>query len=174
MRELGEAKLAINNIYERAESRNKQNVKMHFLKNIVIPPQANKKNKNTNDNKVKQITSIEQNEQQLINSQAVVDNISTLQREINNSNLSIFNKKGSLLQVPEQSNAGSVSNQSTDNNSPSTKNDSNEPSQPSGQSISANNTNIQNYTYNMKLLYEKLFIIQNRVIDIQCKNSKNL
>ena len=190
MRILGEAKLAINNLYERAESRNKQNNKYNYQKIIGNTTNSGKRtksnnssvnkgtstvNSNTANSKYSNINSILRNEfvsgSILKNSTSFLEDNGSMNKKNDTNSNAEFNSASeikdklsneSTMNIEMMNNANNASMNNNNNNSNTTNNNS--------QNVSANNTNIENYTYNMKLLYEKLAIIQTRVTDLQCNN----
>jgi len=176
MRILGEAKLAINNLYERAESRNKQNSRYTPPK-VVINPLGKKTKSNAGTlNKISGLLQSSQSQHNPMNINDLLknDNISESLPKTYNSNIddrSIDNRwdtssfktsEGNIdftytNEIKNRSNHESTINSDHQNNvniHPSNNNDTN---------------NFENYTYNMKSLYEKLLVIQARVIDLQSK-----
>ncbi|KAG4108120.1 hypothetical protein H8356DRAFT_1022667 [Neocallimastix lanati (nom. inval.)] len=174
MRILGEAKLAINNLYERAESRNKQNSRYTPPK-VVINPLGKKTKSNAGTlNKISGLLQSSQSQHNPMNINDLLknDNISESLPKTYNSNIddrSIDNRwdtssfktsEGNIdftytNEIKNRSNHESTINSDHQNNvniHPSNNNDTN---------------NFENYTYNMKSLYEKLLVIQARVIDLQ-------
>jgi len=169
MRILGEAKLAINNLYERAESRNRLNNRYTHQK-IINSGNQGKRSKSNG-------SSINKNNTQ--GSQLQHNNTATINSLLKNDFISSSLFKNSTSYVDEGSidNRSSVSRlkkadgtvDSGSMNEIKDKScvDSEQNNQNSNQPISLNNNNIENYTYNMKLLYEKLLVIQTRVVDLQ-------
>jgi len=191
MRILGEAKLEINNLYERAESRNKQNNKYVFQKTINPSPGKRIKSNNSTVNKNGNINSSGPNQNVNLNtilhnefassglfktSTSFLDDGSGDNRTRSNAMIrknDVGNNRESISEIKDKSNNESsvnIENQNgINNNSSSTNNNSNaNATNNNSLNISSNTTNIDNYTYNMKLLYEKLAIIQTRVVDLQC------
>jgi len=187
MRILGEAKLAINNLYERAESRNKQNNKYNYQKIIGNTTNSGKRtksnnssvnkgtstmNSNTANSKYSNINAILRNEfvsgSILKTSTSFLEDSSSISKK-NDTNLN--NEFNSVNEFKDKLNNESSMNMEMSNNTNNANtNNSNTNSNTTGnntQNVSANNTNIENYTYNMKLLYEKLAVIQTRVTDLQ-------
>eukprot|EP00833_Pecoramyces_ruminatium_P003161 jgi/Orpsp1_1/1177193/evm.model.c7180000060521.1 len=183
MRILGEAKLAINNLYERAESRNKQNNRYIYQK-VTNPGSTGKRTKSNGSsiNKNSGATQSSQAHHNNININTLLKNdfisgslfktsTSYLDENYadNRSSVSRLKKSEpnennnysavSMNEIKDKSNSESVTNNETQTNANTNTiisiNNNN------------NNNNIENYTYNMKLLYEKLLVIQTRVIDLQ-------
>ncbi|OUM61070.1 hypothetical protein PIROE2DRAFT_13024 [Piromyces sp. E2] len=190
MRILGEAKLAINNLYERAESRNKQNNKYIFQKPINPPSGKRTKSNNSTVNKNGNTNSSSGQNQNNININALLHNefvlsslfkasTSFLDDSIGDSrtrSIAILKKNDNNVdsigeikdKLNNESNLNIENQNNVNNNSGNTINNANtNTANNNSLNISNNNTNIENYTYNMKLLYEKLAIIQTRVVDLQ-------
>ncbi|ORX85618.1 hypothetical protein BCR32DRAFT_290602 [Anaeromyces robustus] len=174
MRVLGEAKLAINNLYERAESRTKQNNKYNYQKPVNVNVGGKRiKSNNSTINKSSGST------------QSTTHNINSVNTILHNEFVgsSLFKTSTSLYDdntgdnhtiikkndVSGNTDSISVNDKSNDENNDNNcnNNSNNNNSNSNTQSISDNCTNIDNYTYNMKLLYEKLAVIQTRVVDLQ-------
>ncbi|KAG4099096.1 hypothetical protein H8356DRAFT_1290790 [Neocallimastix lanati (nom. inval.)] len=174
LRILGEAKLAINNLYERAESRTKQNTRFSYQK-VVNPPSTSGKKTKSNASTLNKIsgtlhssqTHTNMNINALLKSDFISGSLYKTSSYIDDNSTDNPSSILALRKGDGNDNSDSISNNEIKDKINNESTITTEVQYNTNQTISNNTNNIENYTYNMKLLYEKLIVIQTRVVDLQ-------